>query len=168
MAKKQAVSKRGQKQMKNKNKTEPNHKPTAKKQGGEVRSKGREKASFSEQYMPYIMGALGFVFTLFFILNAVSYGCSPEEHLVGPLGYGFCKLFFGLFGWPAFLLPVLFVYLAIFWRKNCRERTLVWRCILTAVIVILLSSVTHVFACNGDEYLAALDVPMLFETGALY
>ncbi len=141
-----------------------NHKPTNKKKGG----KDKQSGGFSEQFMPYILGALGFVFALFFIMNAVSYGKTPDEHLIGPIGYGFCKFFFGLFGWAAFLIPVLFFYLTAFWRKNCRENTVILRVVLSAVLMVLLSSVVHVFVCSGDEAMAVLDIPMLFETGAVY
>ncbi len=150
-----------------KNKKGASAKPIDKK-GGDKGGKGSKKkgqGQFSEQYMPYIMGALCFLFTVFFIMCLFA-GEKPEEHPAGVFGHWFCKIFFGLFGWTAFLIPVLFLYLTVFWRKNCRENTMVLRTVLTVVLMVLFSAVVHVFVCGANPDMAVLDVPMLFETGA--
>ena len=147
-----------------------NIKNESKKKKAPPKSAGKKQAQESslDRFMPYILGALGFVFGLFFIMNAVSYGASPDEHLVGPIGYYFCQIFFGIFGWGAFLLPVLLVYLAVSWNKNKKENSTTLRCVLSAVLILLLSAVIHVFVCSGNADLAEVDLVLLYETGAIY
>ena len=124
------------------------------------------RKDFSEQYMPYILGALGILILIFFASFLFSREISPDEYWMGPVGYWFGYFFYGLFGWPAFCIPLLMIYLAIFWRKNCREDTVVFRSVLSVVLMILISGVVHVFACVGNESFAEIDLALLYESGA--
>ncbi len=125
-----------------------------------------KRKNFSEQYMPYILGALGLLTLVFFTVHLICGTDDPSAHWMGPVGYWFSYFFFGLFGWPAYCIPLLLIYLAIFWRKNCREETVVLRSVLSAVLMVLISGVVHVFACHANEGFAAIDIPMLFTSGA--
>ena len=84
------------------------------------------RRNFSEQYMPYILGAVGFLTLVFFLVSVIC-AVAGVDHWMGPVGYGISYFFFGMFGWPAFSIPVLLLYLAVFWRRNCRENTVVLR-----------------------------------------
>ncbi len=125
-----------------------------------------KRKDFSEQYMPYILGALGILILIFFASFLFSREIAPDEYWMGPVGYWFGYFFYGLFGWPAFCIPLLMIYLAIFWRKNCREDTVVFRSVLSVVLMILISGVVHVFACVGNESFAEIDLALLYESGA--
>ena len=127
-----------------------------------------KRKNFSEQYMPYILGALGLLTLVFFTVHLICGTDDPSAHWMGPVGYWFSYFFFGLFGWPAYCIPLLLIYLAIFWRKNCREETVVLRSVLSAVLMVLISGVVHVFACHANESLAVIDIPMLFTSGAAF
>ena len=82
-------------------------------------SRGRR---FSEQYVPYLWAALALFLTVSFILDVIGKTGTPQEHLMGVVGYWLCRVLFGLFGWAAFLLPAVNVMMAVSWRRYCRER----------------------------------------------
>ncbi|MBQ9780051.1 MAG: DNA translocase FtsK [Clostridia bacterium] len=124
------------------------------------------RKNFSEQYMPYIMGAVGLLLLVFFTVHLICGEAGPSEHWMGPVGYWFSYFFYGLFGWPAYCIPLLLIYLAIFWRKNCREETVVLRSVLSVVLMVLISAVVHVFSCAADESLAEFDLILYFTSGA--
>ena len=85
-------------------------------------AKIQQRSTFSEQFLPYIFGGLALILTVCFILNAVGDAQTPEEHLMGFVGYYLCFTLFGCFGWTAYLIPLLLVNLAVFWRRYCEER----------------------------------------------
>ncbi|MBE6558181.1 MAG: DNA translocase FtsK [Ruminococcaceae bacterium] len=124
------------------------------------------RKNFSEQYMPYILGALGILTLIFFASYLFGSKVGPDDFWMGPVGYWFGYFFYGLFGWPAFFISVLLLYLAVFWRKNCKEETVVLRCVLSAVLIIFLSGLVHVFACAGDDVFAEIDFELFYESGA--
>ena len=57
---------------------------------------------FSEQYVPYLWAALALFRLSAFVLDVVGRAESPQEHLMGVVGYWICRVLFGLFGWAAF------------------------------------------------------------------
>ncbi len=125
------------------------------------------KKQFSEQYMPYILGAVGFLMLVFFLVSVIC-RLAETDHWMGPVGQGFSHFFFGMFGWPAFSIPVLLLYLAFSWRRNCRENTVVLRCVLSVVLMVMVSAVVHVFVCAADDAYASIDIAEFFEKGAEY
>ncbi len=126
------------------------------------------RKNFSEQYMPYILGAVGFLMLVFFTVHLICGAEDPADHWMGPVGYWFSYFFFGLFGWPAYCIPVLLIYLAAFWRKNCREETVTLRVVLSVVLMVMISAVVHVFACQADDSFAELNIGMLYQSGAAF
>ena len=126
-----------------------------------------KRRNFSEQYMPYILGAVGFLTLVFFLVSVIC-AVAGVDHWMGPVGYGISYFFFGMFGWPAFSIPVLLLYLAVSWRRNCRENTVVLRCVLSAVLMVMVSAVVHVFVCAADDSFASIDIAEFFTKGAEY
>ena len=131
-------------------------------------SAAAKRKNFSEQYMPYILGAVGFLMLVFFTVHLICGAEDPANHWMGPVGYWFSYFFFGLFGWPAYCIPLLLIYLAAFWRKNCREETVTLRVVLSVVLMVMISAVVHVFACQADNGFAEVNVSMLFQSGAAF
>ncbi len=143
-------------------------KPTGKTKKPEQNQADLErKKQFSEQYMPYILGIIGFFMLVCFLISVICTAMG-EDHLLGPVGYGVSYFFFGMLGWPAFSIPVLLLYLAFSWRRNCRENTVVLRCVLSAVLMIMVSAVVHVFVCAADDSFASIDFAEFFAKGAEY
>lgn len=128
-------------------------------------SKGRE---FSEKYLPFILGAIGFVFTAFFICHAISgFDVEPDEHIMGVVGYYICQFFFGLFGWTAFCIPLVLFNLAFFWRKYCKQNLVAVELVLSVTLILFIATLTHVFAINGDEDMLRYKIAFLYEEGAM-
>ncbi len=119
---------------------------------------------FSEQYLPYILGAIGLLLGVLMVLNAIGAPRSPGQSHAGWLGYYICYGFFGVMGWTAAAIPVLLVVLAVMWRKYSREGILVLNSVLSAVLMIFVSAVIHVFV-HRDTYHPMAD---LFHSGATY
>ncbi len=142
-------------------------KAAQKREEQEARARAK-KRNFSEQYMPYILGALGILTLVFFAVHVMCKAETPGDHWMGPVGYGFSNFFFGLFGWPAFFIPVLLGYLALYWRKNCREDMVVLRIVLSAVLMVLVSALVHVIVCTGNESYAQVNIAKYFQDGAKF
>ena len=128
-------------------------------------SKGRD---FSEKYLPFILGAVGFVFTAFFICHAISgFDVDPDEHIMGVLGYYICQIFFGLLGWTAFCIPLVLFNLAFFWRKYCKQNLVAVELVLSVTFILFIATLTHVFAISGDEDMLRYKIAFLYEEGAM-
>lgn len=122
---------------------------------------------FSEQYMPYIWGALALFFTVCFLLDVIGQAETAGEHLMGVVGFGLCRTLFGLFGWAAFLLPVMFVSLAVFWRKYTREHLVGVQVLMSLLFMLLLAGFIHVCNCSvpGSSLGSVVDPGYLFNSG---
>jgi hypothetical protein len=145
-------------------------KPASKKaDNGQQAAKVRQRSTFSEQFLPYIFGGLALIFAVLLLLNAVGGASNPEEHLMGYVGYYLCQSLFGCFGWAAYLIPLVFINLTVFWRRYCEERLVPVKLILSVLIMVMISSVIHVGVCTSDPSLAkTFDVGYLYRTGALF
>ena len=84
-------------------------KPAKDKDDGQKTAKIKRRSTFSEQFLPYIFGALALMFTVFLILNVLEGADSPDTHSGGFIGYYVCYFLFGCLGWAAYLLPLVFV-----------------------------------------------------------
>lgn len=121
---------------------------------------------FSEQYVPYLWAALALFLTVSFILDVIGKTRTPQEHLMGVVGYWLCRILFGLFGWAAFLLPAVNVMMAVSWRRYCRERMVAFQFSMSALFMLLLSAFIHVCICTSDVSYLTADPAVLFRTGA--
>lgn len=145
-------------------------KPSPKK-GDEAQqtAKVRQRSAFSEQFLPYIFGGLALIFAVCLLLNAIGGAESPEKHLMGYVGFYLCQALFGSFGWAAYLIPLIFVNLAIFWRRYCEERLVAVKLILSVLLMVMISAVIHVGVCTSDPALAkTFNIGYLYRTGAVF
>ncbi|MBO5510097.1 MAG: DNA translocase FtsK 4TM domain-containing protein, partial [Clostridia bacterium] len=146
-------------------------KPTPKKGGdGEQQAaKIKRRSTFSEQFLPYIFAGIALIISVFLVLNALGDAETANEHLAGVVGFYFCQVLFGCFGWTAYLLPLLFVNLAVFWRRYCEENLVAVKVILSVLLMVLISAVIHVGVCTSDPALSkTFDVTYLYRTGAAF
>ncbi len=145
--------------------TKPRRAPSEDKEQVSVNPPRRH--TFSEQFMPYTLGAVGLFLGACFALNAIGGAASPDEHLMGVVGYYICYFLFGCFGWTAYLIPLVLFNLAIFWKRYCEGQLVPVKLILSLVLMVLLSAVIHVAVCASDPAMAAVyDPGYLYRTGA--
>ncbi len=143
----------------------------AKRKGDEAQqtAKLKRRSNFSEQFMPYIFAGLALIFAVCLVLNAIGGAEKPEDHLMGYVGYYLCYALFGCFGWTAYLIPLIFVNLAIFWRRYCEENLVAVKVVLSVLLMVMISAVIHVGVCTSDPSLAKIYAPAyLFKTGAAF
>ena len=95
------------------------------------------------QAMPYIL----FVATLFLGACYIFHDSSSK---VGVLGGWIHDLFTGLFGWPAFLIPLILINLAIFWRKYVDMCLVGAKLLLSFLTVLCVSALVQVAVVNGE------------------
>ena len=135
--------------------------------GGE--DTGHPKGWFSEQFLPYILGAVALFLAVCFALDFIGGAATPTEHLMGVFGYYICQFLYGCFGWMAYLLPALLAVLAIFWKKSCQERRMVSRVVITSLFMVFLSAFVHVVLCAVDGSMADVYNPVdLYTAGAKF
>ena len=140
-----------------KSKAETNEsKPLPKTAGGKRENKGKSESSqpaaravsdtprserLIHQAIPYIL----FVATLFL---SACYFFHDSSSKVGVLGGWIYDLFVGLFGWPAFLIPLVLINLAIFWRKYVDMCLVGTKLILSAMTILGTSALVQVSVVN--------------------
>ena len=139
--------------------TSKNRAVTAKK-GGSVDKKGgssRKKenieavpasSAFVHQFVPYILIVAAIFLAACYILSSV-------EGAMGVIGGLLRDLLCGFFGWPAFLIPVFLINLAIFWRKYVDMDIVVWKVTLSAIMLFFIAALVHVCtipAINESTY----------------
>ncbi len=104
------------------------------------------------------MAILSFVFLYFTDLSQGTAGSA------GPVGYGFCCLFFGLFGPTAYLIPFALAYLAIFRGRSLRQNTALLKAISTLVFLLLIAAAFQL-AVQGSVRPASLSPVALWRNG---
>ena len=136
---------------------------------GQQTAKIKRRSTFSEQYLPYIFAGLALIFSVFLVLNTLDGADAPSTHPAGFIGYYFCHVLFGCFGWAAYLIPLIFVNLAIFWRRYCEEDLVALKVILSVLLMVMISAIIHVGVCTKDPAMAQVFAPdHLFRTGAVF
>ncbi len=121
------------------------------------------KGSRSVKLVPYILlvaAILLFICNIANIFNVVNNG-GPDDHALGVVGYYLCFVFFGVFGPAAYVIPLVLLNLAIFWRRYVEQKRLATKIILTICTIIVASAFLHVIIGDVDE----TGFGMLFEAG---
>ena len=93
------------------------------------------------QAIPYVL----FVLTMFL---TACYLFHDSASKVGVLGGWIHDLFTGLFGWPAFLIPLILLNLAIFWRKYVDMCLVGTKLVLSTMTILFTSALVQVSAVN--------------------
>ena len=123
------------------------------KKGGSSRKKENIEAvpassAFVHQFIPYILIVAAIFLAACYILSSV-------EGAMGVIGGLLRDLLCGFFGWPAFLIPVFLINLAIFWRKYVDMDMVVWKVTLSAIMLFFIAALVHVCtipAINESTY----------------
>ena len=89
--------------------------------------------------MPYLLGIITIFIIACFLLATV-------DGAMGDLGVILRDLFFGLFGWPAYFIPLILLNLIIYWRRYVDLGVIKRKIIFGISIPVLLSSLIHSIA----------------------
>lgn len=89
----------------------------------------KPRRGFWHQLIPFFLVIAAILIAVCFIFT--------EE--CGYFGFWVSTILYGLFSWVAWFIPVLLVYLSIFWRKDAYRRTLKIKLIVTGIIALVLS-----------------------------
>ena len=136
---------------------------------GKSAAKTRRKSEFAQQFLPYILGVVVLILVTCFVLDAVGGAETPSEHLMGFVGFYFCQLLFGCFGWAAYLIPLFLVNLIIFWKRNYEDEVIPLKSIFSVVTMLLIAAVTHVVACSLNPDMASVvAIDELYLSGARF
>jgi len=122
----------------------------------------------AHRVIPYVLILFAIFIGVALILNLI---CnqgnrlkdSPSEHLMGIVGYHLCGFLFGSFGPAVFVLPLLLLNLAFFWKRYIDSRVTISKIVASLVFLVVLGAVIHVFCLSvlpSDK--------RYFETAVLY
>ena len=89
--------------------------------------------------MPWLLGVITVFIVACFLLAAI-------DGAMGDLGVILRDLFFGLFGWPAYFIPLILINLIIYWRRYVDLGVLNRKIIFGFSIPVLFSSLIHSIA----------------------
>ncbi len=135
----------------------------AKKAQTKVKNKAKAKArragkSVMHKILPVIFALAAILLLACFVTNLISNphnelkGGGEGEHLMGPFGFYVCEFFFGLFGYVAFLIPIILAFLAIFWNRFAENGKAVAKAILATATVLLTSALIHIIIALVESY----------------
>ncbi len=120
----------------------------------------------AHQVIPFVLVGLSIFIGISLILNIF---CNPYNsltdpysHWMGIVGYYICYALFGTFGPAAFVLPLLLLNLAVFWKRYIDHKLTISKIVVTLIFLIMLSTVIHIFCLMalpaGEEKLSASDL----------
>ncbi len=98
-----------------------------------------ESTRVIHRLMPYILG----VITLFIIACLL---LATIKDAMGVLGLILRNLFFGFFGWPAYIIPLILINMIIYWRRYVDLGVIKRKIIFGSAIPLLVSSLIHSLA----------------------
>ena len=127
---------------KSKGKEKTKDKKTADKSSGKVAVETPRSEKMIHQVIPCLL-----VIATMFLCACYIFHDSASK--VGVLGGWIHDLFTGLFGWPAFLIPLVLLNLAIFWRKYVDMHLIGIKLTLSFLAILFISALVQVFVVNN-------------------
>ncbi len=142
--------------------------PKAERRSHKDSERAKKKGTFSQQFLPYILGGISLFLLVCLIVNLIAGDVTnPVDHPMGLFGYWLCQIIFGILGWAGYLVPAVLILLTIFWRRYHASGKVVGKVILSTLFILLVSGVIHVFSCHFNAGMRHVYDPItLFETGA--
>ena len=122
---------------------------------------------FVHQVIPFVLVALALLLETCFVLALIN-----GEKLVGIAGVFLKDVFFGLFGFCAFVLPLMLINLAFNWRKFVDSRTIKAKIVFSVLFLLSFAGLIHIFvkgAINPDVTVFLLpDKIFAFSSGKIF
>ncbi len=110
----------------------------------------------SNQILPYILGVVALFLLLCFLIPSST----------GFVGKFLKNTMFGLFAGGAWLIPIVLINLAIFWKKDVASGVVKFKVTFSVLCVTLISVLAHAFAYNADkELIKGFNLVSLFTLG---
>ncbi len=132
--------------------TKKNSKQTVSaKQAEMVRSMRR--GSLWSELVPWVLGACAVFFLIFLIFPAQT----------GSVGQPVSDFLRGLFGVGAFLLPILMLNVAVFWKRDFESGIRVYKIVFSVLFLLFFCAFCGVFA--ADEVVRTFEIGKLYEAG---
>ena len=109
-------------------------------------------AGILHQFVPFILFALALL--LFTFLVAVELFTAD----MGIAGEWISRIFCGLFGWGAFFIPVILVFLGIVWMKMIDNGNVKSKTVISIISMITISVIIHVFYTADTSNFSIVDL----------
>ncbi len=77
--------------------------------------------------------------------------CFAFRNDVGIIGAGITKIFFGLFGFSAFLIPFLLLQMALYWRRDVIHGAIRYKYLVAICVMIFSSIMVHTIYCIATD-----------------
>ena len=113
------------------------------------------------QILPYIFAVVAFFLAICFLL--VDILNKPDS--MGVVGKFVSDILLGFFGFGAFLIPLLLVYLAFVWRKSVDARQTFYKIFFSVACVLLTSALIHICVLQGNIELQTWNPVKLWRSG---
>lgn len=120
-----------------------------------------EAAKPQNRIIPYIFGVLA----IFDIICHILIDFTSLEDPMGVVGRGYLDFMYGLFGLGAYLVPAVFIYFAIFWRRNVLEYACRAKVIAASAFLLLASALVAVCFIGRGAMPHTFNVIELFKLG---
>ena len=103
----------------------------------------------AHRVMPYVLIILAVFVGVSLLLNLLCnfnnvLESDPSAHWMGVVGYYICYVMFGLFGPAVYVLPILLLNLAFFWKKYIDRRITISKIVASFIFLLVLAAVIHV------------------------
>ena len=100
--------------------------------------------------IPYVLILFAVFIAICLLLNLIcnidnQLSANPSEHIMGVFGYHLSTFLLGLFGPAVFVLPLLLVNLAIFWKKFVDNSMLISKILVSLAFLLIFASLIHTF-----------------------
>ncbi len=118
-------------------------------------------AKFIHQFAPYIL-TVGAIFLL------ACFCLAKVDGAMGIVGKLLRDFFCGLFGWPAFTIPLILLNLAVYWRKYVDMGMVPMKLLLSVAALAVLAALVHLVtlpAIYEDSYNWKIYLASIFGTG---
>ncbi len=113
------------------------------------------------QILPYIFAVVAFFLAICFLLVDIL----NKPGSMGVVGKFVSDLLLGFFGFGAFLIPILLVYLAFVWRKSIDAAQTFYKIFFSVSCVLLTSALIHVCVLQGNSVLQTWNPVKLWRGG---
>ncbi len=134
--------------------------------------KNGKKGKNVHQFIPYILIAIGLFLLICYVTNLIcNWGNelndgSEGEHIMGYVGFYVCEVTLGLFGWAAFFIPPVLIFLALFWKKYIQDELAGVKTVVAVITTVILSGFIHILIHAGDRGDLSNQFVELYEEGA--
>ena len=105
--------------------------------------------SIGNQAMIFIMAILAIFFAFCLILTDLDKGVNG---ISGPIGYYTCRAIYGTFGYAAWVIPLVFVMYAAFWKRSVVKNIVMPKLVIGILLVATLSALIQTVGLTAGAF----------------